>query len=87
MGFPYGTSSKESAVRAGDSREPGSIPVLGRSSRVGNGNLLQYSCLEKSHRQRSLTGYSLWDCRELDITEHTHRKQTILSFQLHDKRP
>ena len=34
---------RESACRAGD---PGSIPVLGRSPGVGNGNLLQYSCLE-----------------------------------------
>ena len=27
----------------------------------GNGNQLQYSCLGKSHGQRSLMGYSLWD--------------------------
>jgi len=26
-------------------RDPGSIPGLGRSSGVGNDNLLQYSCL------------------------------------------
>ena len=30
----------------GDIRDTGSIPGLGRSSRVGNGNSLQYSCLE-----------------------------------------
>jgi len=29
-----------------DIRDTGSIPGLGRSSRVGNGNSLQYSCLE-----------------------------------------
>ena len=34
---------KESACRAGD---PGSIPGLGRSPGEGNGNLLQYPCLE-----------------------------------------
>ena len=33
------------------------IPGLGRSSGGGNGNPLQYSCLENS-RQRSLAGYS-----------------------------
>ena len=31
---------------------------LGRSSREGNGNPLQYSCLENPHGQRSLAGYS-----------------------------
>ena len=33
-------------ANAGDARDAGSIPGLGRSSRVGNGNSLQYSCLE-----------------------------------------
>ena len=36
---------KESACNAG---EPGSIPGLGRPPGEGNGNLLQYSCLENS---------------------------------------
>ena len=35
-----------------------------------NGNLLQYSCLEKSHGQRSLAGYSSWGHKESDMTEH-----------------
>ena len=30
---------------AGDGRDMGSIPGLGRSLGEGNGNLLQYSCL------------------------------------------
>ena len=46
MGFPGGSDSKESACNAGD---PGSIPALGRSPRVGNGNPLQYSCLENPY--------------------------------------
>ena len=37
---------KISAVNAGDIRDTGSIPELGRSSRVGNGNPLQYFCVE-----------------------------------------
>ena len=32
-----------------------------------NGNPLQYSCLEKSHGQRSLAGYSPWGRKELDM--------------------
>ena len=31
---------------AGDKRDAGSIPGLGRSSEEGNGNPLQYSCLK-----------------------------------------
>ena len=42
-GFPGGTDSKESTCNSGD---PGSIPGSGRSPEEGNGNSLQYSCLE-----------------------------------------
>ena len=35
-------------VNAGDTRDVGSILGSGRSPGVGNGNLLQYSCLENS---------------------------------------
>ena len=43
MGFPCSSVDKESACSAGD---PGSIPGLGRSPGEGNGNPLQYPCLE-----------------------------------------
>ena len=42
---PHGSDGKEFACNDGD---PGSIPGLGRSPRVENGNPLQYSCLENS---------------------------------------
>ena len=45
MGFPDGSEGQESACNAGD---PGLIPGLGRSPGEGNGNPLQYSCLENS---------------------------------------
>ena len=41
--FPGGFDGEASAYNAGD---PGSIPGSGRSSGEGNGNPLQYSCLE-----------------------------------------
>ena len=44
MGFPSGSDSKKSACNAGDL---GLIPGSGRSPGEGNGNPLQYSCLEK----------------------------------------
>ena len=50
-----GLDSKESTCNVGDL---GSIPGLGRSPGGGHDNLLQYSCLESPHGQRSLAGYS-----------------------------
>ena len=41
--LPFSSDGKESACKAWD---PGSIPGLGRSFGEGNGNPLQYSCLE-----------------------------------------
>ena len=38
----------------------------------GNGTPLQYSCLEKSHGQRSLVGCSPWGHYKSDITEQLH---------------
>ncbi|CAI9175478.1 unnamed protein product [Rangifer tarandus platyrhynchus] len=43
LGFLGGSDSKESACNVGD---PSLIPELGRSPGDGNGNPLQYSCLE-----------------------------------------
>ena len=43
MGLPQRVRVKESTCNAGDL---GSIPGLGRSPEGGNGNPLQYSCLE-----------------------------------------
>ena len=38
---------KNPSVNAGDTRDVGSVPGSGRSPGEGNGNPLQYSCLEK----------------------------------------
>ena len=43
MDFPGGSDGKASVYNAGD---PGSIPGSGRSPGEGNGNPLQYYCLE-----------------------------------------
>ena len=45
-GFPGGTVVKNPPGNAGDTGDKVSIPGSGRSPGVGNGNLLQYSCLE-----------------------------------------
>ena len=48
---PGKPSSKEFTYTAGDTGDAGSIPRLGISPGVGNGNPLQYSCLE-THMDR-----------------------------------
>ena len=62
-GYLGGSDGKESVFNVGDL---GSIPGLGKSP-GRHGNLLQYSCLENPHGQRSLAGP--WGCRESDMTE------------------
>ena len=68
MGFPGGTMVKNPPANAGD---VDLIPGSGRSPGVGNGNPLQYFCLENSMKS-SLGEYGPWDHKELDTTERTH---------------
>ena len=70
VAFPGSSEGKASACNVGDL---GSIPGTGRSPGEGNGNPLQYSCLEKSHGQRSLVGYSPWGRKESDMTEQSSK--------------
>ena len=66
MGFPGGSNGKESACNAGD---PRLIPGSEISPGEGNGNPVQCSCLEKSHGQRTIAGYSPQGGKESDMTE------------------
>ena len=62
---------KNPPANAGHVRDTGSIPGLERCPGEGNDKPLQYSCLENTMDQRSLAGYSPWNCKELDMTEAT----------------
>ena len=44
---------KNLPANAGDARDTGSIPGLGRSPGEGNGNPLRYSCLENPMDRRA----------------------------------
>ena len=68
IGFLGDSAVKNTPVNAQDM---GLILGSGRSPGEGNGDPLQYSCLEHSHGQRSLLGYSPWGHKELDTTEAT----------------
>ena len=62
---PGGSDGKESAYNAGDW---GSIPGSGRSPGEGNGNPLQYSCLEHP-MERGAWWTTVHGAAELDTTE------------------
>ena len=47
-GLPRWHDDKELPSNAGDARDAGLVPRLGRSTRAGNGNPFHYSCLETS---------------------------------------
>jgi len=68
-------------AKAGDAADSGWIPGSERSPGVGNGNPLQYSCLENSMEMRSLAGYSSWGRKESDKTEHACTSQTPMWSQ------
>ena len=64
---------KNSPANAGDARDPGSIPGLGRSPGGGNGNPLQNSCLKKP------TDRGAW----LAVVHGVEKNQTPLSTFAH----
>ena len=54
-GLPWWLSGKESSCQC---RRRGFDPWFGKVPGGGNSSPSHYSCLEKSHRQEDLTGYS-----------------------------
>ena len=68
MGFPGDSVVKNPPANAGSTRDVGSIPGSGRSSGVGNGNLLQYSCLE-NYMDRGVWQTTVPGVTESDMTE------------------
>ena len=87
MGFLGGSDGKASAHNVGG---PGSIPGLGRSPGEGNGNPLQYFCLENSVDRRAwqATVYGVTKSRTQlgDFTFfHFHKLIIILCHKLEDR--
>ena len=67
----HGTVVKNLPTNAKDAGDMDSVPGLGRYPRLGNGNLLQYSCLENSIE--SLVGPpTIHGIAESDWIEHAH---------------
>ena len=66
---PGSTVVKNSPANAGDIGDAGSIPRLGRPPGEGNGNLLQYFCLEKFMDRRAWGATAHGGHKESDTTE------------------
>ena len=68
---------KNLPANVGDTRDVGSIPGLGRYPEEGNGNPIQYSCLENS-KDRGDWQATVQGVAESDTTEH--RGQELLYY-------
>ena len=81
-GLPRWLSGKESACQAGDA---GLIPGSGRSPGRGNGNPLQYSCLE-NHMDRGAwqaTVHGVIWVRHNWVSRHTYMHECIRALRVH----
>ena len=70
-GFPGGSEVKNPPANARDPLVgiPGFDPWVGKITRRRKWQPTPLFLPGKSHGQRSLTGYSLWGCKELDATK------------------
>ena len=68
---------KDLPASAGDARDMSSVPGLGRIPVGEHGDPLQYSCLGKSHGQRSLAGYSPWGHKRVGHDLVTKQQQKL----------
>ena len=71
-GLPWWLSGKESTCNAGVTGEMGSIPGSGKSTGGGNGNPLQYSCLENPMDKGAwqATVHQVAESDTTEVTEH-----------------
>ena len=82
MELPGSSDGHESACNTGD---PGSIPASGRSPGEGNGNPLQYSCLENSMDRGASQAIVHGVHRESDLIDRlTHAFNAIMRALTYD---
>ena len=86
MDFPSGSEDKESACNVGDG---GSISGLERSPGEGDGNPLQYSCLENPMEggawQATVHGVAESDTTEQVHFHIPHSLDIFFTFTIHNK--
>ena len=79
MGFPGGSAVKNLRVMQRREFDPWVRKIFWRRARQPTPVFLP----GKSHRQRSLAGYSPWSCKELDTTEATEYAYTYTHTHTH----
>ena len=79
--FQGGRVAKNLPANAGDARDAGLIPGTGRSPGIGNGNPLQYSCLENP-MNRGAWRATVYSVTGSDTTEHTRTNMIINSIEV-----
>ena len=85
MGFPSGMAVKNPPAKAGDTRDAGLILGLVRSSGVGNGNPLRYSCplqysMDRGAWKATVHGVAKSWTQLSNIYTHTHKHKYMFGF-------
>ena len=78
MGFPGSAAVENPPANVGDTGDVGLIPSLGKVPWRTKWQPTPVFLPGKSHGQRSLAGYSPWDCKELDRSKHACTQTRIL---------
>ena len=71
---------KNLLTNSGDLGNVGSVPGLGRSHRVGNGNPFPYACLENSMDR--VWWATVHRITKLDMTDHAHTLGTFCTHSI-----
>ena len=77
--FPSGSVVKNLLAYAGDARGVDSSPGLGRAPREGNGNPLQYSCLENSMNRGTWKAMVYGVAKSwIQLSTHMHKNSKLI---------
>ena len=80
MGFPGGASSKEPGCQCKRYKRGGFDPWVKKIPWTKAWQPTPVFLPGESHGQRSLLGYSPWDCKQLDTTEATQHTHVQMDF-------
>ena len=85
LGFLGGSVGKESTCNAGDADRHGFDPQVGKTPGEGNGNALQYSCLENPMDRGFCWATVHWvaESDTTEVTKHAHTPNILMLSQFY----